>query len=82
MLVDGSAQRWSWGCYFGRYVAEQLGYKTANCTYFWIVGDGAVPFAKQCCDYGVTAPLVAPMADNFVEEELAELGDAGIGMLS
>ena len=122
----------SWGYYFGKYVAEELGYKTANCinyedtaaydlqagfergfaegggkvlsvnyvpmdtvdfsaylsalkpadcTYFWIIGNGAVPFVKQCYDYGLTAPLVVPMANNFVEEQLVELGEAGLGIV-
>lgn len=122
----------SWGYYFGKYVAEELGYKTANCinyedtaaydlqagfergfaegggevlsvnyvpmdtvdfsaylsalkpadcTYFWIIGNGAVPFVKQCFDYGLTAPLVVPMANNFVEEQLIELGEAGLGIV-
>ncbi len=122
----------SWGYYFGKYLAEELGYKSANCinyedtaaydlqagfekgfaegggkvasvryvpmdtvdfspylstlqpadcTYFWIIGNGAVPFVKQCYDYGLTAPLVVPMANNFVEEQLADLGDAGIGIV-
>jgi ABC-type branched-subunit amino acid transport system substrate-binding protein len=111
----------SWGYYFGKYVSEELGYKTANCinyedtavhnlqsgfekgfaegggkvvsvnyvsmdtvdfsaylsalkpadcTYFWIIGNGSAPFVKQCHDYGLTAPLVVPMANNFVEEQL------------
>ncbi|MCL5735763.1 MAG: ABC transporter substrate-binding protein [Actinobacteria bacterium] len=122
----------SWGYYFGKYVAEELGYKTANCinyedtaahdlqagfergfgesggkvisvnyvpmdtvdfspylstlkpadcTYFWIIGNGSVPFVKQCSDYNLTAPLVVPMANNFVEEQLAELGDAGLNIV-
>ncbi len=122
----------SWGYYFGKYVGEQLGYKTANCinyddtaaydlqagfekgfgetggevlsvnyvpmdvvdfsaylsalqpadcTYFWIIGNGAAPFVKQCYDYGLTAPLIVPMANNFVEEQLAELGEAGLGIV-
>ncbi len=122
----------SWGYYFGRYVAEELGFKTVNCvnyedtaaydiqegfergftegggtvsstvyvpmdtvdfsaylstlkpadcTYFWIIGNGAVPFVKQCYDYGLTAPLIIPMSSNFVEEQLADLGDAGIGII-
>jgi branched-chain amino acid transport system substrate-binding protein len=122
----------SWGYYFGKYVGEQLGYKSANCinyddtaaydlqagfekgfaeaggtilsvnyvpmdtvdfspylsalkpadcTYFWIIGNGSVPFVKQCYDYGLTAPLVVPMANNFVEEQLADLGEAGLGIV-
>lgn len=122
----------SWGFYFGKYVSEVLGYKTANCinyedtaaydlqagfekgfaegggkvtsvnyvpmdtvdfsaylsalkpadcTYFWIIGNGAVPFVKQCYDYNLTAPLVVPMANNFVEEQLLDLGEAGIGIV-
>ena len=123
----------SWGYYFGKYVGEQLGYKSANCinyddtaaydlqagfekgfgeaggtilsvnyvpmdtvdfspylsalkpadcTYFWIIGNGSVPFVKQCYDYGLTAPLVVPMANNFVEEQLADLGEAGLGIVA
>jgi len=123
----------SQGYYFGKYVAEQLGYKTANCinyedtaarqlqdgfnkgfaegggkilstqyvpidtvdfssylttlepadcTYFWVFGNGAAPFVKQYNDYGLTAPLVAPMSNNFYEAQLADLGDLGIGMVA
>lgn len=55
--------------------------KPADCTYFWIIGNGSVPFVKQCHDYGLTAPLVVPMANNFVEEQLADLGEAGLGIV-
>ena len=55
--------------------------KPADCTYFWIIGNGAVPFVKQCHDYHVTAPLLSMMANNLVEDQLAELGDAGLNMI-
>lgn len=123
----------SHGYYFGKYCAEELGYKTANCihyedtaayqlqegfergfaesggeilsvnytpmdavdfsaylttlepadcTLFWIFGAGAVPFVSQYNDYSLTAPLVVPMANNFSREQLAELGDEGVGMVA
>jgi branched-chain amino acid transport system substrate-binding protein len=123
----------SQGYYFGKYCAEQLGYKTANCihyddtaahqlqdgfakgfaegggtitsvnyvpmdsvdfssylttlktadcTLFWIFGNGAVPFVKQYNDYGIKAPLVVPMSNNFTDEQLKELGDLGLGMVA
>jgi branched-chain amino acid transport system substrate-binding protein len=123
----------SQGYYFGKYVAEELGYKTANCinyedtaarqlqagfnkgfaegggqvlstqyvpidavdfssylttlkdadcTYFWVFGNGAAPFVKQYNDYGLTAPLVAPMSNNFSEQQLADLGDLGLDMVA
>jgi ABC-type branched-subunit amino acid transport system substrate-binding protein len=123
----------SQGYYFGKYCAEQLGYKSANCihyddtaahqlqdgfergfkeaggsitsvnyvpmdavdfssyltslkpadcTLFWIFGNGAVPFVKQYNDYGLKAPLVVPMSNNFSDEQLAELGDLGLGMVA
>lgn len=123
----------SHGYYFGKYCAETLGYKTANCihyddtaahqlqdgfakgfaegggqilsenyvpmdavdfssylttlkpadcTLFWIFGNGAVPFVKQYNDYGLTAPLVVPMSNNFSDEQLAELGELGVGMIA
>ena len=117
----------SQGYYFGKYVGENLGYKTVNCinyedtaarqlqagfekgfgetggkilstqyvpidtvdfssylttlkdadaTYFWVFGNGAAPFVKQYNDYGLTAPLIAPMSNNFYESQLADLGAA------
>ena len=33
--------------------------KGADCTYFWVFGNGAAPFVKQYNDYGLTAPLIA-----------------------
>jgi ABC-type branched-subunit amino acid transport system substrate-binding protein len=123
----------SQGYYFGKYCAEQLGYKTANCihyddtaahqlqdgfakgfaegggtitsinyvpmdsvdfssyltamktadcTLFWIFGNGAVPFVKQYTDYGLKAPLVVPMSNNFSDEQLGELGALGAGMVA
>jgi branched-chain amino acid transport system substrate-binding protein len=56
--------------------------KTADVTVFWIFGNGAVPFVKQYNDYGLTAPLAAPMSNNFSDAQLAELGDAGLGMIA
>jgi branched-chain amino acid transport system substrate-binding protein len=123
----------SQGYYFGKYVGEQLGYKTVNCinledtaarqlqagfekglaesggqvvsvqyvpidtidfssylttlkdadaTYFWVFGNGAAPFVKQYNDYGLTAPLIAPMSNNFSEQQLADLGQLGVGMVA
>ena len=57
-------------------------FKEADCTLFWIFGNGAVPFVKQYNDYGMKAPLVVPMSNNFSDEQLAELGDLGIGMVA
>jgi len=56
--------------------------KKADVTLFWIFGNGAVPFVKQYNDYGLTAVLAAPMSNNFSDEQLAELGDLGLGMLA
>jgi branched-chain amino acid transport system substrate-binding protein len=56
--------------------------KPADVTVFWIFGNGAVPFVKQYKDYGLTAPLAAPMSNNFSDAQLAELGDVGLGMLA
>lgn len=56
--------------------------KPADLTLFWIFGNGAVPFVKQYKDYGLTAPLAAPMSNNFSDEQLAELGDIGLGMFA
>lgn len=121
------------GYYFGKYAAEELGYKTVNAihyedtasrglqagfekgftegggevlsvnyvpidsvdfsaylttmkpadaTLFWVFGNGAVPFVKQYNDYGLTAPLLVPMSNNFSDEQLAELGDIGVGMVA
>jgi branched-chain amino acid transport system substrate-binding protein len=54
----------------------------ADVTVFWIFGNGAVPFVKQYNDYGLEAPLAAPMSNNFSDAQLAELGDIGLGMLA
>jgi branched-chain amino acid transport system substrate-binding protein len=56
--------------------------KPADLTVFWIFGNGAVPFVKQYKDYGLTAPLAAPMSNNFSDAQLAELGDPGLGMIA
>ena len=37
--------------------------KDADCTYWWIFGNGAAPFVKQYKDYGLTAPLITAMAE-------------------
>ncbi|OFW60728.1 MAG: hypothetical protein A2133_03755, partial [Actinobacteria bacterium RBG_16_64_13] len=56
--------------------------KPADVTVFWIFGNGAVPFVQQYHDYGLEAPLAAPMSNNFSDAQLAELGDVGLGMLA
>ncbi|GEM_PF-618075 len=56
--------------------------KPADVTVFWVFGNGAVPFVKQYNDYGLKAPLAAPMSNNFSDEQLAELGDMGAGMVA
>jgi branched-chain amino acid transport system substrate-binding protein len=56
--------------------------KPADVTFFWIFGNGAVPFVQQYYSYGLTAPLAAPMSNNFSDAQLAELGDQGLGMLA
>jgi branched-chain amino acid transport system substrate-binding protein len=56
--------------------------KKADVTVFWIFGNGAVPFVKQYNDYGLTAPLAAPMSNNFIDAQLAELGDISKGMIA
>jgi branched-chain amino acid transport system substrate-binding protein len=55
--------------------------KPADCTNIWIFGNGAIPFVKQYKDYGLTAPLIMPMANNYLEEYLKELGDISLGMI-
>jgi branched-chain amino acid transport system substrate-binding protein len=56
--------------------------KPADVTVFWIFGNGAVPFVKQYHDYGLKAPLAAPMSNNFIDAQLAELGDISKGMIA
>jgi len=53
----------------------------ADCTYWWIFGNGAAPFVKQYNDYGVEAPLITAMASNLTESQLADLGDVGVGLV-
>lgn len=55
--------------------------KDADCTYWWIFGNGAAPFVKQYNDYGLTAPLITAMASNLSEPQLADLGDLAIGLI-
>jgi branched-chain amino acid transport system substrate-binding protein len=55
--------------------------KDADCTYWWIFGNGAAPFVKQYRDYGLTAPLITAMASNLTEPQLADLGDAALGLI-
>ena len=56
--------------------------KPADVTLNWIFGNGAVPFVKQYYDYGLKAVLATDMSNNFSDEQLAELGDLGVGMLA
>jgi len=56
--------------------------KPADATVNWIFGNGAVPFAKQFHDYGLTGVLAVPMSNNFSDAQLAELGDVGLGMIA
>ena len=53
----------------------------ADCTYWWIFGNGAAPFVKQYHDYGIQAPLVTAMASNLTEPQLADLGEVGLGLI-
>jgi branched-chain amino acid transport system substrate-binding protein len=55
--------------------------KDADCTYWWIFGNGAAPFVKQYKDYGLTAPLITAMASNLTEPQLADLGEAALGLI-
>lgn len=54
----------------------------ADVTFFWIFGNGTLPFVKQYNDYGLTAPLVAFMAQDFADDRLADLGDLGLGLIA
>jgi branched-chain amino acid transport system substrate-binding protein len=56
--------------------------KDADATYFWVFGNGAAPFVKQYNDYGLTAPLIAPMSNNFSEQQLADLGQLSLNMIA
>ena len=55
--------------------------KPADCTYWWIFGNGAAPFVKQYHDYGLRAPLVTSMFQNLTEAQLADLGPLGEGLI-
>ena len=55
--------------------------RDADCTYWWIFGNGAAPFVKQYKDYGLTAPLITAMASNLTEPQLADLGDNAVGLI-
>ncbi|MBN1458306.1 MAG: ABC transporter substrate-binding protein [Armatimonadetes bacterium] len=56
--------------------------KPADVTVNWIFGNGAVPFVQQFHDYGLTGVLACPMANNFSDAQLAELGDISLGMIA
>ena len=55
--------------------------KGADCTYWWIFGNGAAPFVKQYKDYGLTAPLITAMASNLSEPQLQDLGDTAVDLI-
>ena len=55
--------------------------KGADCTYWWIFGNGAAPFVKQYTDYGLTAPLITAMASNLTEPQMKDLGDAALDLI-
>ena len=55
--------------------------KDADCTYWWIFGNGAAPFVKQYNDYGLEAPLITAMASNLTEPQLRDLGEVGVGLI-
>lgn len=56
--------------------------KDADCTCWWIFGNGAGPFVKQYHDYGLTAPLIMEMADNLQEPVMKDLGDIALGIIA
>jgi branched-chain amino acid transport system substrate-binding protein len=56
--------------------------KKADCTCFWIFGNGAGPFVKQYHDYGIKQPMVMSMADDIQEPTLAELGDISLDIIA
>ena len=46
----------------------------ADCTYWWVIAPSAPGFIKQYKDYGLTAPLMTPMASNLTEPAMQDLG--------
>ena len=56
--------------------------KPADVTVDWIFGNGAVPFVKQLKDYGIKGAVAVPMSNNYSDAQLAELGDAALGMIA
>jgi branched-chain amino acid transport system substrate-binding protein len=54
----------------------------ADCTCFWIFGNGAGPFVKQYYDYGIKQPLIMELADDIQEPTLAELGDISLDIIA
>jgi branched-chain amino acid transport system substrate-binding protein len=56
--------------------------KPADCTYFWIFGNGTGPFIKQYRDYGQEAPLVMAYANNLQEGVMSDIGDLALDIVS
>ncbi len=52
----------------------------ADCTMFWVRGEGAIPFVRQYGVSGLTGALLVPVSSNYSEAQLKYLGALGLGL--
>jgi ABC-type branched-subunit amino acid transport system substrate-binding protein len=62
---------------FSTYFAQML---PADCTMFWVRGEGAIPFVRQYGAAGLTGTLLVPVSSNYSEAQLKYLGALGLGL--
>jgi branched-chain amino acid transport system substrate-binding protein len=53
----------------------------ADCSVFWLHGNGVASFLTSYAQYGATAPLLIPYNGPASEPALAQAGDASLGMI-
>jgi branched-chain amino acid transport system substrate-binding protein len=56
--------------------------KTADCVATMLVGPASVNFPRQAKEYGLDMPILVMAAAPLEEPVLAQIGDAGLGMIS
>jgi ABC-type branched-subunit amino acid transport system substrate-binding protein len=51
----------------------------ADCTMFWVRGEGAINFVRQYAASGLTGALLVPQSSNYSDSQLSYLDGLGIG---
>jgi ABC-type branched-subunit amino acid transport system substrate-binding protein len=51
----------------------------ADCTLFWVRGEGAIDFVRQYVASGLTGALLVPQSSNYSDSQLAYLDGLGMG---